>query len=197
VSEQPWVAPGSQPGFPGNPYPPQQTPYPPPQAPYQPPPPVPYQPPPPVQLVPGQTLPPYRPIVPPAADPARMRVDPIPGTQFGVAFPALPPMQSGPATGSLVAGIASILVALVVGCFGLGGAEEGWGPAVSGAFVVLGVFLGGGALAMGIFALRVIRRSGGTIKGRGVAGAGISCGGTGIGLTLLLFLLAVLVTAGS
>jgi amino acid transporter len=137
--------------------------------------------------------------VPPAPppNPSAMRVDSIEGTQFGVAYPAVPPTSSGTSIASLVAGIISILVSFVVGCFGLTGSTEGWGPAVAGAFAVLAAFIGAGAVGAGINSTRQIRRSGGTVRGRGMAVAGISCGGSGIGLTVLFFLGAVALTAGS
>jgi hypothetical protein len=116
---------------------------------------------------------------------AAVRVEAVEGTPYGVAYPAVPPTPSGPAIGSMVAGI------------GITGSGEGWGVAVSGAFVVLAGFIGAGSLGMGFFALRQIRRSGGAVGGRGLAIAGISCGGAGIGLTVLLFLLAIVFTAGS
>jgi hypothetical protein len=187
--------------------------------------PPPYVPPPPLQVVPGQQLappmgypgygqpsgpgfggapaagyPPQHPGyagAPRVPDPLAMRVDSIEGTQFGVAYPAVPPTPSGTSIASLVAGIASILVSFVVGCFGLTGSSDGWGPAVSGAFAVLAAFIGAGAIGAGVNGTRQIRRSGGTVRGRGLALAGISCGGSGIGLTVLFFLGAVALTAGS
>jgi hypothetical protein len=149
--------------------------------------------------VPGAVSPAYAApglALPPAAA-GSIRVDVIEGTQFGVAYPAVPPTPSGPSIGSMVAGIVSILVSFIVGCFGLVGSTDGWGPAVSGAFAILAALIGAGAVGMGFFGLRQIRRGNGTVRGRGMAIAGISCGGTGIGLTLLLFLLAVVATAGS
>jgi hypothetical protein len=129
---------------------------------------------------------------PPQPSGGPIRVDAIEGTQFGVAYPAMPPTPSGQAITSMVAGIGSILVAFAVGCFGVGGAESGWGPTVSGAFALLSAFIGAGAIFIGGHALGNIRRSGGMASGRGMAIAGISCGGSGVGLTVLLFLLAVL-----
>ena len=126
-----------------------------------------------------------------------MRVDVIEGTQFGVAYPAVPATPSGPSIGSLVAGIASILVSFLVGCFGLTGSTDGWGPAVAGAFAVLAGFIGAGAIGLGVVGLRQVRRSSGTVRGRGMAIAGISCGGSGVGLTVLSFIVALLATAGS
>src|SRR5687768_5867942 len=45
--------------------------------------------------------------------PGRVRVDPVPGTEFGVAYLAVPPTVSGLAAGSLVTGIASIVVGII------------------------------------------------------------------------------------
>ena len=204
--------PGSEtPGYPGPAYPPAGPPLPR----YAPQPhpgygQQPLPPPPPQPAYPGYPGPQMGPqIRPPVAPPGygvqpagggtalAMRVDLIEGTQFGVAYPAVPPTPSGPAIGSMVAGIVSILISFVVCCFGITGSTDGWGPAVSGAFAVLAAFIGGGAIGMGLFAARQIRRSGGSVRGRGMAIAGISCGGSGIGLTVLFFLLAVVATAGS
>jgi hypothetical protein len=148
-------------------------------------PPVPFPPPP----QPRFAAPPPRPAPP---NPNAIRVDAIEGTSFGVAYPAIPPIPNGAAITSLVAGILSILVAFTVGCFGLTGAKGGWGPTVSGAFALLSAFVGAGAIFIGVRALRVIRASRGAASGRGMAIAGISCGGSGVGLTVLFFLLAVL-----
>jgi hypothetical protein len=124
-----------------------------------------------------------------------MRVDVIEGTQFGVAYPAIPATPSGPSIGSLVAGIGSILVSFLVGCFGLTGSTDGWGPAVAGAFAVLSGLIGAGAIGLGVVGLRQVRRSGGTVRGRGMAIAGIACGGSGVGLTVLSFIVALVATA--
>jgi hypothetical protein len=129
---------------------------------------------------------------PPPANANAIRVDAIQGTSFGVAYPAIPPVPNGAAITSMVAGILSILIAFAVGCFGITGAEGGWGPTVSGAFAVLSAFVGAGAIFIGIRALRVIRESQGAASGRGLAITGISCGGSGVGLTVLFFLVAVL-----
>jgi hypothetical protein len=129
---------------------------------------------------------------PPQANPNAIRVDAIEGTNFGVAYPAIPPIPNGAAITSMVAGILSILIAFLVGCFGISGADGGWGPTVSGAFALLSGFVGAGALFIGIRALRVIRESRGAASGRGLAITGISCGGSGVGLTVLFFLVAVL-----
>src|SRR5262249_32910026 len=64
----------------------------------------------------------------------------VPGRGSAVAIVGVSPTASGPAAGSLVTGVGSILVSLVVGCFGAVGAQSGWGPLVAGAFAVLSFF---------------------------------------------------------
>jgi hypothetical protein len=136
--------------------------------------------------VPG---PPSRPL------PGQVRVDPVPGTEFGVAYLPVPPTSSGLAIGSLVAGIGSVAVALVVGCFGLAGGEAGWGAIVSGAFAVLGGLLGLGSVGIGLVSMRQIKAANGRLTGRGIAIAGISCGGAGVLLTAGGMLLALVALA--
>ena len=123
------------------------------------------------------------------------RVDPVAGTEFGVVRLQVPPIASGLATGSLIAGIASIGVSFLVLCFGLAGSSDTWGGWVAGAFALLGVLVGGGAAAVGVLALRQIRRSRrpGQIRftGRGAAIAGISCGGVGAGISVVSLALAL------
>jgi hypothetical protein len=124
------------------------------------------------------------------------RVDPLPGTGFGLVQLEVVPAPSGLATGALIAGIASIGVSVLVLCFGVAGAEEGWGGWVAGAFTVLAVLAGGGAVAAGLAARRQIRRSGepGRLRftGRGTAVAGISCGASGAGIALLALALGLM-----
>jgi hypothetical protein len=127
--------------------------------------------------------------------PSVTRAEPVPGTDFGVLYLGVPALPSGLAIGSLVAGIGSILVSFVVGCFGLVGSQEGWGPAISGAFVVLALIIGGASIGLGVLGLRQVRRSAGAVAGRGLAIAGISTGGSGLALTLLAFLSAILLVA--
>jgi hypothetical protein len=95
--------------------------------------------------------------------------------------------------GSLVAGILSILVSLVVGCFGIAGARQGWGPLVGGAFAVLATAAGAGALGLGWVSVRQITRAGGRLAGRGIAVAGMACGAVGLALTALAMVLALLI----
>jgi hypothetical protein len=137
------------------------------------------------------------PVPPPPADGRWVpeRVDPVAGTQFGLVRLQVPPVASGLATGSMIAGIASILVSFLVLCFGLVGSSESWGGWVAGAFALLGVLFGGGAVALGVVAMRQVRRSRepGRIRftGRGRAIAGISCGATGAGISLVSLALAL------
>jgi hypothetical protein len=123
------------------------------------------------------------------------RVDPVAGTEFGVVRLQVPPIASGLATGSLIAGIASIGVSFLVLCFGLAGSSDSWGGWVAGAFTLLGVLVGGGAAGLGVVALRQIRRSRrpGRVRftGRGPAIAGISCGATGAGICVVSLVLAL------
>ena len=119
------------------------------------------------------------------------RVDPLPGTGFGLVHLRVEAVTSGLAIGALLAGIGSSLGALLVSCIGLAGGN-GW---VSGAFTVLSVLAGGGAVAVGVVALRQIRRSGQTgqvrFTGRGLAFAGISCGAVGAGIALVALVLTL------
>ncbi len=141
------------------------------------------------------------PVPPPPREAWRtpQRVESVPGTSFGVVHLDVPPVTSGPAVGALVTGIASILVSLVVGCFGVAGARAGWGGWAAGAFAVLGVLLGISAIVLGELGRRQIHRAAPppTIKftGRGLAVAGLSCGGVGLGLTVLGFALALALPA--
>ncbi|OKI69111.1 hypothetical protein [Micromonospora sp. CB01531] len=116
------------------------------------------------------------------------RVDPVPGTPFGVVHLDVAPVTSGLAIGSLVAGIASILVSLLVFCFGIAGPNLG-GAWAAGAFTVLGALAGGAAIVTGLLGRRQIRRPapppGVRFTGRGLAVAGLSCGGVGLLLSLL------------
>jgi hypothetical protein len=123
------------------------------------------------------------------------RIEQVPGTEFALVQLQVPPISSGLATGSLLAGIGSILVSLLVLCFGLSGASDGWGGWVAGAFTVLAVLAGAGAITLGLVAARQIRRSTERDRirftGRGRAIAGICCGGAGAGIALLALVLTL------
>ncbi|MGE5829998.1 MAG: hypothetical protein ACM30G_16800 [Micromonosporaceae bacterium] len=126
----------------------------------------------------------YPPPPPRVGLPRPVAIEAIPGTPFGVAIVGIAPTASGPSAASLVAGIASILVALVVGCFGVLGANDGWGPIVSGAFAVLAAVIGGASVTLGVVGLRQIRRARPVqLTGRGPAIIGIVCGALGLILT--------------
>jgi hypothetical protein len=123
------------------------------------------------------------------------RVDPVAGTEYGLLQLRVAPAVSGRAIGSLIAGIGSILVSVLVPCFGVAGSADGWGGVVAGAFALLGVLVGGGGAGLGLLARRQIRRSGqaGRVRftGRGLAVAGLSCGAAGLGISVLTFLLVL------
>jgi hypothetical protein len=124
------------------------------------------------------------------------RVEPLPGTEFAMVQLQVPPGTSGLATGSMIAGIASIGVSTLVLCFGAIGKSEGWGGWVAGAFALLAVLVGTGAVVLGLVAKRQIRRSGrdGRLRfvGNGQATAGVSCGSAGAGIALLSLVLSLL-----
>ncbi|WP_211193030.1 hypothetical protein [Actinoplanes sp. TBRC 11911] len=149
------------------------------------------QPPPPYPSYPAAPPPP-----PPAGRWQPERIDPMPGTGFGLVSLRVEPIVSGLAIGSLIAGIGSILVSLLVFCFGLAGSSDGWGGWVAGAFTVLSVLAGVGAMAVGLVARRQIRHSGRTgqvrFSGGGLAIAGISCGAAGAGIALVGLVLSLL-----
>ncbi|MFI5492544.1 hypothetical protein [Actinoplanes sp. NPDC051859] len=127
------------------------------------------------------------------------RVDRVAGTDYGLVQLQVVPAMSGQATGSLIAGIASILVSLLVLCFGAVGAEDGWGVLAAGAFALLSGLLGVGAIVTGVLAMRQIRSSGQggrlRFKGRGVAVAGCSCGAVGAGIAVLSVAVSALLGA--
>jgi hypothetical protein len=141
---------------------------------------------------------PYPSYVPPPSPAGRWqpeRVDPLPGTEFGLVQLRVMPITSGLAIGSLIAGIGSILVSFLVLCFGVEGAKGGWGGWVSGAFTLLSVVFGAGAIALGLVARRQIRGSGQTghirFTGKGMATSGLICGAAGAGIALLALALAL------
>lgn len=125
----------------------------------------------------------------------------VPGTEFGLVQLRVEPLTSGLATGSLMAGIAAIVVSLLVLCFGLVGAQADWGGLVAGAFTLLSVVAGGGAVALGLAGRRQIRLSGQTgqvrFTGRGLAVAGISCGAVGAGISLVALALTLILQFSS
>lgn len=145
---------------------------------------------------------------PPPREAARRptRVEPVPGTSYGLAIFGAPPATSGPAVGALVAGIAALLVSFLVGCVGLAdaassdGGADGWGALVGGAFAVLTGFLGAAAVGLGVVG---VRRTGSRtqpadspVRGRGMAIAGIACGGAGVVIAACSLGVALLAAVG-
>jgi hypothetical protein len=124
----------------------------------------------------------------------------VPGTPFGVVHLDVPPVTSGLAVGSLVAGIAAIVVSLLVICFGLAGASGGWGAWAAGAFAVLAALLGLAGMVLGGLGRRQISRVAPPpalrFTGRGLAVAGLTCGAVGLGLTVLGLAGALLLQLG-
>jgi len=122
-------------------------------------------------------------------------MEPVPGTEFGLVQLKVAPIMSGLAVGALGAGVAAVLVATLVLCFGLAGSGSGWGASVAGAFALLSAVAGGGAVALGLAARRQIQRSGqgGRVRfvGGGVALSGIWSGAAGAGIALLILVLVV------
>lgn len=139
------------------------------------------------------------PVPPPTDDQRRppKRVEMVPGTPFGVVHLDVAPVTSGLAIGALVAGVASVLVSLLVICFGVSFKDDG-GAWASGAFAVLGVLAGVAAIVTGLLGQRQIRRPAAPpavrFTGHGLAVAGISCGVAGGVLSLLGLGLALLLT---
>jgi hypothetical protein len=141
--------------------------------------------------LPGRPNPPApsNPLPLPAGGPWRapQRVEPVPGTPFAVAYLPVPKATSGPAIGSLVAGIGSLLVMLLVGCLGLIAAQANVGALVGGAFAVLATALGLAGVGLGLVGVRQVRSA--QIGGRGLAISGIACGAAGVALSVLIVLL--------
>ena len=125
--------------------------------------------------------------------PRPVAVAPVGDTPFAVALVEVRPLASGQAIASLVAGIASILVSLVVGIFVAAGVEGGWGPSVAGAFAVLATLLCAAAVGLSVTARRRIRDSvaWGATRGHGMAVAGLSCGLSGLAITALSMALGI------
>jgi hypothetical protein len=152
------------------------------------PPPVPYGPPPmgPYGSPYGFAPPPPPPV---SAGWEPERVDQVTGTGFGLVHLRVAPIRSGVAVGSLIVGIASILVSFAALCFGLLGAQDGWGGSIAGAFTLLSVVAGAGAVVAAVVARRQISRppEPGRVRftGRGLTVGGMVCGITGAVLGVL------------
>ncbi|WP_239082277.1 hypothetical protein [Actinoplanes teichomyceticus] len=161
----------------------------------QPPGPAAYPPPPPAGPAPSGQPPYWTPVTTSASGWEVERLDAVSGTDFGLVQVRVVPITSGLAIGALIAGVGSILVSILVICFGFGGA----GTWVAGAFTLLSVLAGGGGVVAAVIAKRQIRRTGGPDRvrftGSGLATAGIACGGSGAGISLLALFLGFVVQA--
>lgn len=112
---------------------------------------------------------------------------------YQLMLPQIKPIHSGPAIGGVLAGSASILTAIVVLCVGVASRDAVFGIA----FTVLAVFLGGMGLVLSFIGMRQVRQSRGEYTGRGTAITGMVVSGTGLFLTLLMFLIAAALSAGN
>jgi hypothetical protein len=148
----------------------------------------------------------YQPPVAPPREAMRrpVRIEPVPGTPYGLAIYDSPPAIAGQAIGALLAGIAAVLVSFVVSCAGLGAAaaagndqSAGWGPLVGGAFTVLAGFLGLAGIGLGLVGIRRtrpgLRADGHRIRGRGLAIAGVACGAVGLTIAVCSLGFAIVV----
>jgi hypothetical protein len=119
-------------------------------------------------------------------------VAPVPGTAFGVALVEVRSTASGPAVASLVSGVISILLSLVVLYF-----ASADGPAVAGAFAILTLLVSAASVGLAGAGLRRIRRSApwGAARGRGIAVAGMACGAVGFAGTVLIMLVDLVANA--
>lgn len=148
--------------------------------------------------------PPLAPPVPPPREAIRRpaRIEPVPDSPYGLAIYGNPPTVSGPAIGSLVAGIAAILVSLAVSCLALVEAaaveqDAGTGALVGGAFAVLAAFLGIAGIGLGAAGMRQTSRrrlaADGAVSGRGIAISGLACGAVGVAIAVCSLGVAVIV----
>lgn len=132
----------------------------------------------------------------PVSYPPPVRVEAVPGTPYGLAVLAAPRTASGVAASALVTGVGSVLVSLVVWCFGLAGAQQGWGGLVAGAFAALAILLGAAGIVLGWLGMRQIRLAAGAMTGRGVAVSGLVCGIVGFVLAAAGLITAIILSAG-
>ncbi|GAB3219235.1 hypothetical protein GCM10027447_01620 [Glycomyces halotolerans] len=120
---------------------------------------------------------------PPMAVPAPAMVD-----GFMLVQPRLKPIPSGPAIGSLVAGIGGIVAAFP------GLISAAFSPWAGLTFFMLAGLLGVGSIVLGAHARRQIKTSGGGVSGRGLALSGLILGiiaSSLAGLTGLISLFAI------
>ena len=110
--------------------------------------------------------------------------------QFRLAVPPLDTIVAGPAVGSMISGIGALLVALAASCLGTVA-----GMVVTVATIVLAVFCAAAAGLLAGVSLRQIKRGAGEYSGRGMAVAGLCCGGAAILVVFFAFLVIFAVAA--
>jgi hypothetical protein len=119
------------------------------------------------------------PMVPPS--PQGVTVD-----GYLLVLPKLKPIPSGPAIGSMIAGIGAVLAA-VPGL--LAAALSPWAGLTF--FLLVALLGGGGGLGLAMTARRQIARANGGISGRGLAMTGLVLGWIAVGFALLIGLISV------
>ncbi|MCD0447176.1 hypothetical protein LO763_26525 [Glycomyces sp. A-F 0318] len=131
---------------------------------------------------PQQYQAPYHPhpVAPPVWQPAPVMID-----GYYMVQPRLRPIPSGPAVGSLVAGIGGTLGALA------GLLSAAFSPWTGVAFFMFGMLFGVGSVSLAAYAMRQIRGSLGGVSGRGVAVTGLVIGFVACGFAALAGLIAL------
>lgn len=104
---------------------------------------------------------------------------------FMLVQPRLKPIPSGPAIGSLVAGIGGILASFP------GLISAAFSPWAGLTFLMLAGLLGGGAVILAVYSRRQVRAAGGGISGRGVGVTGLILGIIACGLAGLTGLISL------
>ncbi|MFC3492171.1 hypothetical protein [Glycomyces rhizosphaerae] len=123
---------------------------------------------------------PMQPVWPQMAVPAPAMID-----GFYIVQPRLKPIPSGPAIGSLVAGIAGIIGAVP------GLISAIFSPLAGLTFFMFAALFGIGSVSLGVYAARQIRAARGGVSGKGLATTGLILGIVACGLALFTGLIAL------
>jgi hypothetical protein len=107
---------------------------------------------------------------------------------FYLVQPKLKPIPSGPAVGSLIAGI----MGSIGGIIGLIGA--GFNPWFGLTFFMFAALFGLGSVFLSVYAARQIRAARGGVSGKGLATSGLIVGIVSCGLALVTGLIALAVS---
>jgi hypothetical protein len=107
---------------------------------------------------------------------------------FFIVQPRLKPIPSGPAAGSLAAGIAGVLGSLP------GLISAAFSPLAGLTFFMFAALFGVGSVSLGVYAARQIRASQGGVSGKGVATTGLILGIVACSLALITGLIALAVS---